>query len=148
MADLVADIPERRQSLSDNFLRFPRRLRLGRREHDIDVAEGSQLPAAVSTQCRDNERFGEAFWNHGTNDAFEELFEEDVDQIRALARDFASAGARMVPHAQAMLFDLAKAAEDLNAFADAFEGLFAECTCGQFEGVFVGSNHRLRHAKR
>jgi hypothetical protein len=62
-----------------------------------------------------------------------------------LARYFASAAAGMVPHSQAMLLDLAKAAKDLNAFADAFKGFFAERTCGHLKGLFVGSNHQVWH---
>jgi hypothetical protein len=60
-----------------------------------------------------------------------------------LARNFASAAAGVVPHSEAMLLDLAKAAKDLNAFADAFKSFFAELTCGHLEGLFVGSNHQV-----
>ena len=108
VADLVANIPELRQSLANDFFRFPRGLRICRREHNIDITEGDEFPATVSTQGGDNEWFGEAFWNHGADHAFEELLKEDVNQIRALARNFASAAPRVVPHSQAMFFDLAK----------------------------------------
>ena len=49
--------------------------------------------------------------------------------------------------AQTVLLDFLEPPEDFDAFADALEVLLTECSRRQFESVFVGSDHRLRHAK-
>ena len=64
-------------------------------------------------------------------------------KIGALTRDFASAGARVVPHSQPMFFDFAEATEDFDAFADALERFLAERACCDFESMFVGGDHQV-----
>jgi hypothetical protein len=64
VSNLVTDVPESRESLTDNFLGGLRGLRLRYHEHDVDVAERCQLPAAITAESRYHKGLGEAFWNH------------------------------------------------------------------------------------
>ena len=120
VAHLEAGVPEE----VDDFLHGGGFLGVGLaarvEKHDVHIAEGIHLAASVTAEGDDREAFGFRFAELLRANLRENAAEQDVDEVAALAHDFASARAARNAQAQTVFLEAAETAVGFEGFGRGF----------------------------
>jgi hypothetical protein len=115
-------------------------------EHDIDVAEGIQLAAAIAADG-DEGKVVEIGVLCFCNGAVEEMAEDDIDQAGALAGDLAAAAFGVMGEAEAMVLYLEEALVESEELCGALLALEGELSLGVGENFFAVAGDGIGAAK-
>ncbi len=117
----------------------------GVQEHDIDIAEGVQLAAAIAADGHERDiRQARVHILRLGHRGLEEMAQNDIHQAGALVGDLAAALARVMLQAEAVVFDLEEALVEGEELRGAFLALAGQLLLRVREHFLAMAQDRVR----